>query len=338
MPIVKVKSNFLSNYFPTPKFLTFDVAGLDISHGAVRVMKLESNNFGFVPHIYDEIILDAPCALLEQESDLHNCEELRNSLKKLKETYKLEYVSVSIPELKTYIFKTKLPKEALKTIDQAILFKLEENVPIPPKDVVFQYSVLSIDKDSVSDDGINVVVSALPKSVISTYTKLLLEAGLHPVSFESESHSLARTLVRKGDNSSYILVNFGISTINLSIVERSIVQYTSSLPINSSEIVQDLNGPQAKVLKEQINKLLIYWFTNKNDPDDDKKIEMAILSGSFSTTPGLVEFLSKGLKLSVVLGNVWQNAFSIDNYVPSITFEKSLDYATATGLALLDKE
>lgn len=337
MPIVKVKSSFISNYFPTPKFLSFDVAGLDITHGAIRVMKLEKNNAGYVPHIYDEIILNTPCALLEQESDLYSCDELRDSLKKLKEQYKLEYVSVSVPELKTYIFKTKLPKEALKTIDQAILFKLEENVPLPPKDVVFQYSILSTDKEWASDNNINVVVSALPKSVIETYTKLLLEVGLHPVSFESESHSLARTLVRKGDNSSYILVNFGISTINLSIVERGIVQYTSSLPINSGEIVQDLNSPQAQALKEQINKLLIYWFTNKNDPDDDKKIEMAILSGEYAATPGLVDFLSKGLKLSVRLGNVWQNAFSVDKYVPPISFEKSLDYATATGLALLDK-
>lgn len=338
MPIAKIKSSFLASGFPAPRFLTLDPVGLDISSAAVRIMKLSKIKAGNVPHVYDEFVLNSPCALLEQESDLHNCDELRSALTKLRDTYKLHYVAVSLPELKTYIFKTTLPKEALKTLKDTLLFKLEENVPLPPQDVVFQYFVLKANGSDVRDGHIDVVVSALPKSVIETYTKLLSELNLSPISFESESQSLARTLVQKNDPGSYLLINLGVSTVNLSIVERNVVQYTSSLPMGSQEIIADLTGPQAQTLKEQINKLLIYWFTNRNDPDNDHKIEIAILSGSAATAPGLVDFLARGLRLSVKLGNVWQNAFSIDDHIPPITFEKSLDYATATGLALLYKE
>lgn len=337
MPVVKTQSSFLSRIFPTPDFLTLDPVSLDISPGAVRIMKLMKTNVGKIPKIYDEIILNEPCSLLEKESDLETCDELRSAIKKLRDTYKLKFVSVSLPELKTYIYKTRLPKEALKTIGETLKFSLEENVPINPQDVLFQYSVID-KKKSVHSDHIDVVVSALPKSVIEMYTRLLKDLDLTAVSFESESHSLARSLVKKDDPGSYLLVHFDVTKVSLAIVEHNVVQYTSSLPIGSDEIIKDLNGASAQTLKEQINKLLVYWFTNKNDPDADHRIEIAILSGAISNQTGLEDFLERGLRLSVKVGDVWQNAFSLDDYIPPIDHTKSLDYATAVGLALINTE
>lgn len=207
-----------------------------------------------------------------------------------------------------------------------------------PEDVVFQYSILEPRKGVAHEGHIDVVVSTLPKTVIEMYTQLLHELELEPISFESESHSLARSLVKKNDQSSYLLIHFGATKVNLSIVERGSVQYASSFSAESKEIVADFAGEQAQSLKKQINKLLVYWFTNKSDMESDHKIEVAILSGSVAMTPGLVDFLERGLHLSVNTGVVWQNAFSIDDHIPPINHDKSLDYAVAIGLALLNKE
>lgn len=330
----ETKPRLFSKYFPVPQYLTLNPVGIDISSKSVRIVKLRKTNDGFIPLLYDEVKFENACNLLEDEKDLNHCDELRDALKILKKKYNFEFAAISLPEMKTYIFKTKIPKEAISTINETIKFRLEENVPLDPHDVVFDYEIPDNGAE-VHDNHIDVVVTVLPKGVIRTYTALFKQVGITPISFESESHSIARAVVSEEDKNPYLIINLDGGKVNISVVEENVVHYTSSVPVDSKNVVADFNGQEAQILKEQINKLLVYWFTNKQDVYDQERIENAILTGEGALSPGLVDFLEKHLKLSVQVANVWQNCFSLDKYIPTISHAKSLDYAVSIGSALM---
>ncbi|MCB9806046.1 pilus assembly protein PilM [Candidatus Nomurabacteria bacterium] len=337
MIISERKTSLLQKFFPVPKYLTLDPFALEISPKAVRMMQMTHTKNGYTPVVYDEIILTESCSLLESEKDLSSCDELQEALVKLRDKYKMRFVNVSIPELKTYIFKITLPKEAAINIRHAIKFKLEDNVPLSPEDVIFHYYVMNQNTRGVSDD-FEVTVAALPKGVIETYTELLHSLNLFPITFESESHALARSVIDRNDHDSYLLIHLGATKINLSIVEKNIVQYASSVPVGGGQVVADLTSNEAQILKEQINKLLIYWFTNEHDPSQNEKIELAIVTGEVGNSIDLVNFLERHLRLSVQVADVWRNCFSLDKYIPEISKVDSLRYGIAIGLALINKD
>ena len=49
---------------------------------------------------------------------------------------------------------------------------------------------------------------------------------------------------------------------------------------------------------------------------------------------GIAEHMTLTLRRQVETANIWQNAFSVDEYLPPISKLESLSYATALGLAL----
>ena len=325
----------LLRLFPVPKYLTFSPVGIDISHKVIRALSLKRSKYGLVPDKYQEVILDEVCDLLESNDDLHKCDSLRKALQKLKKDLGLKFVSVSLPETKTYIFKTTIPVEAVPTIEDALTTKIQENVPLEMKDVIFDFILR---KDRILPNGnVEVVVTVLPKNVIDAYTTLLEEEGMIPISFESESQSIARAIIKHDDDTPYLLINLGYTRVNLTIVEHGIVHYTSSIPYPSEEIVKDFEGKEAQALKTKINQLLVYWFTNKNDPGSDDKISNAILTGPFASSSGMIQFLERSLRINVKAANVWENCFDLDKHIPEISHEESLRYGTSIGLSLIHK-
>lgn len=327
----QTRTHTLSRLFPPPNYLTFAPAAIDFSVDAIRVLKFKKDKIGLVPDFYREYKLTQPCEILDSEQDLQRCDEVRAILIALKKECNLKFVSVSLPESKTYIFKTSIPRDSISTAEETISFKIEENVPLDPQDVVFDYQIIDHKKNSSTVD---VVVSTLPKKVIGAYGTLFKQSGLMPISFESESQSLARAVVPENDDSSYLILNMTEGQIGIAIVESNTVQYTSSIPVSSKDVVSDFSGSEAEALKQQINKLLIYWFTNKEESHQREKIETVILAGPYSYAPGLVEYLEKHLAIRAQLANVWENCFDLNDYVPSLSMKDSLKFGVVIGMAL----
>jgi Tfp pilus assembly PilM family ATPase len=112
------------------------------------------------------------------------------------------------------------------------------------------------------------------------------------------------------------------------------VQYTSSISVNMNNVVRDFESKEATKLKEELNKLMIFWFTNKNNVHQHKKIETAYIAGEHADSPGVQEFLERSLGINIELANVWSNCFSSTDFVPKISRDDSLKYAIAVGMAM----
>jgi Tfp pilus assembly PilM family ATPase len=322
--------NTFTKFFPVPKVLSFDFVGIDLCKDSIKVMRLKDSKFGKVPKMYKEYELDGTCGLMELEPQYKNCEQVLETLKLIKKEFNVNYVNVSIPEIRTYVYKTKIPSGVGDKISETILFSLEENVPIKPDEVLLDFFVIDVDEDSVE-----AVVTAVSKDIIDMYTKLFEDAGLEPISFEPETHAITRGIISKGDSSQYVLLNLDSCMSSIVIIENEVVQYTQTVSTTSRDFSEGFNEEEAKSLKEQINKIIIYWETTLSDSfKKGDKLKTLYLVGDLLQTNELVNYLEKNMNINIKIANVWTNCFSLDDFIPSLSAKDSLKYSTAVGLSL----
>lgn len=363
MDSVKTKG-FFTGLFPAPKFLAMPAVGIDISDDSIRFVELVDSRKGKILSKFGEHKIPTGLVL---NGEIQDIEKLSQELKKLKEKNNIESIRASLPEEKVYLFQTYIPEDAKEDQIRSIIeFKLEEHVPLSPKESVFDYEII---KNQNSKQHTNVSVAVYPKKTIAKYTSVFNEAGMLPLSFEVEAQAISRAVIKEGDGGTYMIVDFGKMRTGLAIVSDCVLAFTSTLEVEeerlSKAIMEYLSVPETEVariknekgligskdnkklfsallgvaetLKDDISKHYRYWQTRVDERGNKvKPIEKIILCGGNSNLKGLPEYLSGALKIPVERANVWTNAFSFEDFIPEMDRFQSLSYATAIGLALRD--
>lgn len=314
-------SKKLLHFFPPPKFLNTPYAGLAMSDRHIRTIQFEAaGSKSLKIKTFAELPLPAGAITAGR---VNNKEEIVKVLTEIKKKTGIEYVRVSIPEEKAYLFQIEIPIIEPKEVRGAIEFKLEENVPWPADKVVFDYCVV---ENNPAHGHIKAVVSALPSKFVDIYMDLFSSSGLIPYVFEIESQAIARALLSPQDLDTYLIAYFHKDKVALSIVSLGIVRFTST--INSSE---DWWNNLSSIAIE-IKKVIAYW--QSNDREENKKLVSKIFISGDVLDDSTASRLASLLNVDVTVGNVWRNAFDINKTLPDMTFIDSLKYASAVGLAL----
>lgn len=358
--------HFLAS-FPPPRFLSMPAVGLDISDSSVKFVELVNRPYGKELGMFAE--RDIPDGVVVN-GEITDTERLARVLAGLRSDFHLEFVRVSLPEEKGYVFQTKIARETPPDQVRGIIeFSLEENVPLSPAESVFDYEVVQSGVTTASDHA-DVNVSVYPKKIIDLYMTAIRRAGLVPLSFEVEAHAVARAVVRDGDLGTYLIVDIGRARTGLAIVSGGALAFSSTLDVGGDAFTVAI-GKYAQVLPEkaeamkndrgllrqrgdeelyaslvatvsalrdEINRHYIYW-QGKKGPDGlpAPQIQKVILCGGNANLAGLPEYLSSSLRVHAERANVWVNAASFDDAVPEIGYHQSLSYATAIGLALRER-
>ncbi len=350
-----------NKFFPTPKFLSRPSFGLDISDQSIKFIELLETRNGIEVGNFGE--RSVPPGIIESGKIVESG-RLRDILSLLKKEEGMESVRVSLPEEQVYLFRLRVPKEGVKDIREMIELSLEEHVPIPPAEVIFDYELYQEDEKNYE-----VEVTAAPKQIIKSYLSIFKDSGLAVASFEIEAQALARAVVKSGDMDTYMVVDFGNQRTGISIVSHGMVVFTSTIDMGGVMLTKlieknfKISFPEAEkmkvkygltrnvagqeifsvllngvsILRDEISKHFIYWHTYKDEYGSDRpKIKKIILSGGDSNLIGFAEYLSISMRQTVEIADVWLNVASTEDYIPPISFENSLSYATAIGLALKD--
>jgi len=350
------------NSFPPPRFLKMPAAGLDISDRKVRFLELKKSKNGLIISRFDEV--DIPEGVIVS-GELKKPDELKKILKGFRDKNNIEFVNISLPEEKAYIEKMEVPNVSGDELRNSIVFQLEEYVPIPSSEAVLDYITLT--KSNTVNKGKEVMVYVLPKEVAQTYADIFLGTGIIPSSFEMEAHSLGRSVIPKENTETVMIVDFGRARTGIFIVDSGVPLFTSTVDVGSDMLTKAIEKnfsispkeayeiknkkgltknkndeeffravlPTISILRDEVNKLFIYWHThNIVKGREDKKIKKIILCGGGSNLKGLTEYLSVSLKTKVTLVDPWVNVNSYDNYIPELHLNDSLGYSTAIGLAL----
>ena len=358
-------SNRFFHFFPPPVFLRMGAVGLDIGARFIRFVELLPKGDGLVLGRYGEEPVPAGSIVL---GEIKDSRALEMTLARMRTRYDLSLVRVSISEKLGYLFGAQIARVFRKELRGAIELRLEEFVPVPGRDAVFDYATSAC---SFPDDTKfwNVGVAALPKTKAEQYAELVRGAGLTPLSFELEAHALANALVPKKDCGTMLIADIGSTKTGVLIVGKGIVYFSTSIaiggesftnaiakslaiPFPNAEALKRKHGlakrygkgelfsvlaPLVSTLRDEIGRYVSFWQTHEHGGEGTTEpIGRIVLCGGEANTPGIREYISQSLNREVVLGNPWVNAVTDSRYVPELHAVDALRYTTAIGLALGD--
>lgn len=291
-------------------------------------------------------------------------------------------VAMSVPASSTFTSVVTFPRMPKDQLETAVNYEAPKYIPIPMDEVVFGWSIISNDRDlqdtrakdnnleiraagmyQGGEDKTRVLLIAIPKEISAKYLQIANAFSLDLVSLETESFSLARSLVGHREGV-YMIIDIGYKMTGITIVDNGSVTGSHSISTVGGEeftkVVSNcfgINEERANLLKKESGlsspsdkKLadilipilsIIISEAKKNQQSylqtNGKRIDGIVLTGGSSRMPGLEAFIAEEMNLSVEIGNPFQN-ISYDSLLTDKLEAISSSYAVAVGLALYNFE
>ena len=311
------------SYLAMPSF------GLDISDESVKFAELTLTSSGLRLGRHGEKKI--PEGIIEA-GKIVNTQKFEELLASLRQGEGLRSVRVSLPEEQIYLFKLRLEKKGLKSIREGIELSLEEHIPVPAPDAIFDYEIIH-----QGERDMELQVVAIPKNVIENYLAVFKNAGLSVQSFELEAQSIARAIIPRGDMGTYMIVDFGEKRTGIFIISGGITMFTSTLEVGGV-MLNNMIMKNFKVSREEAENMKKTYGLERNAGRANPIIRKIILCGGDSNLIGLSEYLAISMKTTVEMANVWVNIMDTKNNIPEINRKHALSFAAALGLALADFE
>jgi len=369
------------------EFLTLkpEAFGLDISDLSLKIVKLKKKkgilslaSFG------EEKIKPGIIEKGEIKDEEALVKTIKEALTKIKgEKLGTNYVIASLPEEKAFLQVIPMPIMEKKELKEAVYFEAENYIPLPIDEIYLDSEIIKPVYNHL--DHFDILIVALSKKIVDSYTSCLKKAGLIPRALEIESLATARALVKNEISLvPILLIDLGAVRTSFIIFSGYSLRFTSSIPVSSQKFTEaisrslEVNLSEAEKLKikyglerkyqskikkrreiekkvekkrlfealipsltdliEQMKRYLIYYQSHvfhEHLPTEEKEVEKIFLCGGGANLKELTDFLSLGLKIPTELGNPWINILPEPlNKVPELSYEESLRYTTALGLAL----
>lgn len=200
------------------------------------------------------------------------------------------------------------------------------------------------------------VARALIKNEVSPMPALLIDLGATrtgftiysgyslrftssiPISSFDFSEAISRALKVDFKKAEELKIKYGLGIIEKVFFKKKNKdpEFKKSISVNK-RIFESLIPPLV-ALVEEIKKHLDYYQTHsahEHLAPNGKRVAKIFLSGGGAILKGLADFLSMEFKVEVQLGNPWINILPEPlKEVPEISYQESLRYTTALGLAL----
>ena len=308
--------------FPTPEFLLLSTVGIVISDADIKLIQVRRQMFGYGFKIVHLEKSANPKGAIEN-GVIQKPDELKNILKKFSSDYGIGYAHAILPEEKAYLFTATIERVPAEALRDAVAFIIEGNAPVTLAESVFDFEIIEDDGHS---NKLKISVTVLPESVVNSYIDLFKSASITPVSFHLESQALSRAVINKEDKAPHLIVNLAFEKTGFYVVDKGVVQFSTTLPHGVSE---DETHSNINDLKSEMHKVFAFWDSRSN-----KKIEKAILCGPQSSNDDLISDLTSGNSTEYILVNAWSNIPLNHRGLSNVTLDQGLDYLSAIGLVV----
>ena len=344
-----------------PQFLKLRTYAFDISDFSYKFLLLKDSVDGVIVEDFGEGEISPG---IIQNGEVQDKEKLTQMLREVIIKHNIKYVAISLPDEKGFIRFLKMPTKTIKKdeIGGALSLQMEEHIPLPPNEVVFDYSVIREDKDHF-----DVVLRAIPLTLVEMYCSIFKDAGATPVLIYQEMGAVVRAVVPNDFMELGMLLDWGKSRTSFAIFDQKIVTFSATVSVggatltdtiskqlkisiadaeqvkkNKARIAFDSDAlhrdeiiqaalPMVTALKEEAEKYIQYWQTHSETNARPKKL---FLTGGDVFIHGFAEYLSRELDMQVVLGDSWVNINFPNKYIPELTKHDSVRYSCAVGLCL----
>jgi type IV pilus assembly protein PilM len=352
---------YLDEVFPPPQYLTMPALSVDLSDSFARFIVFEKKKgLSTIKYFGSEPIPQGAIT----GGIINNKQAVSDVLRKIRNKTGMDFVNMSLPEERAYLFKMQVPKVSEQEMRETVSFRIEENVPVPAKEAVFDYVIVGDQNEGT--DHVDVVVSLVPEKLSDTYSEVAISAGLMPLKFEIVTQAIAKAVTPMNDNRAFMIMNFSENKTSFSIVSGRNVFFSSTVPYGSlvtdaiiakkfktdigkvEQIKSEILGSgkqnmslfmeimnELDPIKEEISKLSVYWKTHSVALSGvSGSIQKIVLCGKDTVLPAVDEYISGVSGIKTEVANVWQNVFSVEDYIPPINHKDSLDYAGVVGISI----
>lgn len=349
--------------FALPRYLAAPFAGIDVSTSGVKAVRLTKDARGLTLADFSQVRL--PTGAFDGEVIDHAT--VSSALRAAAKEVGITSANVALAESKSYFFETVVSginKNEWRTVIEQ---HLEELVPLPPEETVFDIVPLN----QKSDQGEETVVGiGFARRIIDNTLAVFDETGILVRALEEESFAMARALLPVGDTSTVLIIDVGKTTTKMAIVSHRVPRFATTFNIGGHALtlavqkyfgVTEAEARKVKAehgimpapgneeylaamlstvsaIRDEILRRLEYWQGKGVLGEGHEKVSQVILSGGYVSVQGFPEYLEGSLKIPVITGDVFTNFASRDVWVPQLEYSESLAYATAIGLALRDVE
>jgi len=342
--------------------------GVDIGASAIKLVELEKEEGrhklkNYAIFSLKEYLKENWYQTPSESQKLPNkelAEIIKETMEEAKVISKAAYFS--LPVYSSFSTLIDFPAMSEKEIETAISFEAKKYVPVPITEVVLDWSLINpLNKQ----EGIQVLLMAVPKKIINRYNEVIQLTGLSLSALESEIFSLSRALIGN-DKSTVIIIDMGARSVSLSIVDGGYIRVIGNLEMGglkmTKTISQQMNisfgeaeklkkslsakqssSQQSAQLKEIIHSVLnavIFEIKKVIDSYQSKynrKVEKCVLVGGGVQVPGFVEYFTSKLGLDISLGNPFARVIYPPLLEPIIK-ELGPSLAVAVGLAMREGE
>lgn len=351
--------NWIKHGFPPPEYLRFNFAGINLSDHSIKVCKTVIDKEHYLIDMIDTITLPEGSIV---NGELQDSEAVSKMLAKIADTYKIDFVRISIPEEKVYLVTFTIPPTSPEKLRSVIEFHIGDHIPLSVDEINFDFDVI---KTNAANKVTEVVVIAAAKSTTRELIDLANSAGLIPFSLEVEAQAIARVVTSENDKKTHMVLDIGRSRTGISIIKDGIVRYTTTIEFGGDVIVECLaklrnidmvaaeklkradgldlskynESEQVKLeeimvnLIHEINRRKNYWQSQTGGVIDE-----VLLVGGNASTPQLTKYLAKQTNLPVKIANIWQNVYSDRVSDRPVSDSEALGYAAVIGLAISEEK
>lgn len=331
--------------------------GIDIGHSYVKVMAVSRNHR---VQCYGSINADPTKLRTSLSGDPGYLASLLKDLfsKNIVGHLTTDQALVCIPTNVTYSRSASLPKNAVKSLDDAVALEAGQYIPVALSELNISYEVLS-----EADGMIDLLMCAAPKVIVNNVVTACADIGITVVGIQPSINAVAAliTATERGSLPT-VIVDIGLSDTNLAILHGRIWA-NASVQIGSDSLTSAIaekmhvsleNAHQLKVLyglthgtrqkklsdamlpllSQIVNEIrrIIRYYNERIDASTH--IEQIIIVGIGSDTPGIGEYFTDTLVMPARVASPW---LALDfGQLPQPAKQFRPRYTTVIGLAIND--
>jgi len=296
--------------------------GIEFSDTMLRFVSLKQERSLLVPFDYAHISIPEGCL---RDGKVTDEKRFVTFLKKVRKTHGITAAYIALPQDALRLVSGLLDTAVGTPTTEALKQLLQTKTKLDPSTMTYEKSLVLHSKK-----GRFMQLLAASTTVTEQYLRCFIVSGITPMSFEHSLQSLVNAVIPKGQTQSALVVVVGEYNTQLCIVVNECV--VDTLTLDEGAMVTP--GQYSTTLVAAINQYYIDWHTNKTYSGVVDTIKTVYLSGTALLIPGYADYISAAVKLPVFATNTWTNCFSFEDIIPRLTFDHSIEYAVAVGLAL----
>lgn len=343
------------------------LVGVDIGTTSVRGAELSLG--GSMPSVVRIAQVPLSAGAVEN-GEVRGVDEVTEAVRELwrRGGFKSKQVTLGVGNQRVVVREVTVPSLPEKEMQQSLPYQVQELIPIPMEEAVFDYDVL----EEVEEDGrkmSRLLVVAAQRDMIETHLRTVVDAKLEPVGVDLVPFALVRSIgeweglgLGETDAGGEAVVDVGADVTNICVHERGVPRFVRILPSGGNDVTGSLasnlgvsqedaeifkrGGPltgkapsdEARQTLQQRTAGLVDEIRSSLDfyraQTPGAQVSRVLVSGGGSKMPGFVEMLGQRIGVPTQRGR----AFAKVNVQLSLTEADLVEaeplLAVAIGLAL----